>query len=159
KRQPHNELISQLKKITQLKNFKYKDFYLIFVIAFRSILEDISKRYLNTRNLNLHGSLGENIKFMTDDMVSIVRKEDFIDKIDKQKIENIFGGWYSFKNSLETIGNDFYIDGKPGSKATKLNSFLHIPRFMEIEEAENISNDIILPLIVASQEILKRKKK
>lgn len=155
----YNELIKQLKKITESRGFEYKDFYLIFVMAFRTILEDISKTYLNTRKLRLYGDFGQNIKAMTDDMLTIVKDTNFMDKSDKEEIENMFGGFNSYKNFLKTTGNDFYNNGHQGIKATKLNSFLHTPRWMEIEEAEGMSNDIILPLIVASQEILNRIKK
>ena len=155
----YNELIKQLKKITESRGFEYKDFYLIFVMAFRTILEDISKTYLNTRKLRLYGDFGQNIKAMTDDMLTIVKDTNFMDNSDKEEIENMFGGFNSYKNFLKTTGNDFYNNGHQGIKATKLNSFLHTPRWMEIEEAEGMSNDIILPLIVASQEILNRIKK
>lgn len=155
----YNELIKQLKNLSQLKEFKYSDFYLIFVVTFRSILEDISKTYINTRKLVLNGDFGQNIKTMTDDIASIIRDPNYIDKKDKEEIERIFGGFNAYKNFLDSTGNDFYCNGKQGIKATKLNSFVHTPRWMEPEEAESISNDIILPLIISSEEILKRIKK
>lgn len=155
----YNELIKQLKKISQVKELEYKDFYLIFVMAFRSILEDISKTYLNTRKLSLYGDFGQNIKAMTDDMSYVIRDTKLIEKKDREEIERIFGGFNAYKNFLKATGDDFYNNGQQGIKATKLNSFVHTPRWMDLEEAQSISNDIILPLIVASQEILKRIKK
>lgn len=155
----YKELIKQLRKISKSKGLEYKDFYLILVMAFRTILEDISKRYLNIRELKLYGDFGQNIKTMTDDMLTIIKDTNCIDKNDREEIERIFGGFNAYKNFLKTTGDDFYNNGQQGIKATKLNSFVHNPRWMEIEEAESISNDIILPLIVASQEILKRMKK
>ncbi|HAR85833.1 MAG TPA: hypothetical protein DCR69_08875, partial [Clostridium sp.] len=86
----YNELIKQLKKITQVKELDYKSYYLVFVMAFRSILEDISKTYINTRGLTLYGDLGQNVKAMTDDMLTIIKDTNFIDKNDKEEIERIF---------------------------------------------------------------------
>jgi hypothetical protein len=149
----YDELIFQLRKL------EYKNFYLIYVIAFRSILEDISKKYLNTREIPLCGDFGQNIRLMTDDILKIIKDKNFITSQDKSKLENILGGYNSFKNFFETTGCDFYDKGKQGNKAAKLNSFVHTPRWMEIEEAENMANNIILPLYIISKEVLNMIRK
>ena len=150
----YNELINQLRKLN------YKDCYLLYVITFRSMLEDISKKYLNSRKINLQGDFGKNIRLMTDDILQIINNKSLIDTTDKIYIENIFGGYNAFKNFFQVTGDDFYCisTGKQGIKATRLNSFVHAPRWMEIEEAENIANNIILPLYVVSKEIIKKIK-
>lgn len=149
----YDELLNQLRKLD------YKNFYLIFGIAFRAMLEDISKKYLNTRGIKLCSDFGQNIRLMTDDIVIVIKDTSLIDTQNKIYIENILGGYHAFKNFFETTGADFYNNGKQGIKATKLNSFVHAPRWMEIEEAENMANNIILPLYVISKEIINRIKK
>jgi hypothetical protein len=149
----YDELINQLSKLD------YKKFYLLFVIGFRAILEDISKKYLNVRGINLHGDFGQNVKTMTDDILQIVKDPSIIKTQDKIYIENLIGGYNAFKNYFETIGIDFYCNGNQGIKAKALNSFAHNPRWMEIEEAENMANNTILPLYVVSKEIIGRMKK
>lgn len=149
----YDELIIQLKKLD------YKKFYLIYGIAFRAILEDVSKRYLNARGIKLCGDFGQNIRLMTDDILQVVKDSSIIDVLDKSHIENIIGGYHAFRNFFEVTGSDFYNNGKQGIKATKLNSFVHAPRWMEIEEAENMANNIILPLYIISKEIISRMKK
>lgn len=145
--------------IKELKSLEYKKYYLLYNISFRSILEDISKRYINNRALGISQKFGENIKIMTEDMMNVIRNTNFIGKDDKKYIEDIIGGFHAYNNFLESVGNDFYTkEGKNGIKATKLNSFVHNPRWMEQEEAEAISNDVILPLIIISNEILRRIK-
>lgn len=149
----YNELITQLRKL------EYKDFYLIYGISFRAILEDITKKYLNTRNIKLCGDFGQNIRLMTDDILATMKNTDLISTSDKSSIENILGGYNAFKNYFEVTGSEFYDKGKQGIKATKLNSFVHSPRWMEIEEAENIANNIILPLYIISKEIINKIQK
>lgn len=148
----YDELISQLSKLD------YKKFYLLFVIAFRAIIEDISKKYLNARGIKLYGDFGQNVKQMTDDILSVIRDPNLIDAQDKIFIENLLGGFNAFKNYFETTGAEFYNNGKQGIKAIALNSFTHTPRWMEIEEAENMANNVILPLHMISKEIIGRIK-
>lgn len=142
--------------INQLKTLEYKKHYLLFVIAFRAILEGIAKRYLNSRSINLCGDFGQNVKLMTEDILKIIKDSEIIKPQDRTYMENIFGGYHAFKNYFTSIGADFYYNGKQGIKATKLNSFIHSPRWMEIEEAENLANNVILPLHVISREIINR---
>lgn len=149
----YDDLIGQLSKLS------YKDYYLLYVIAFRAILEDISKKYLNIRRINLYSDFGQNIKAMIDDILQVIKDKEIIRHEDKVFIENRLGGYHAFKNYFESISTEFYCNGKQGNKAIKLNSFTHSPRWMEIEEAEDIANNIILPLLVISSDIIERMKK
>ncbi|AJF32779.1 hypothetical protein ST12_08470 [Clostridium botulinum] len=146
----YNELVSKLKSLD------YKKYYLLYVISFRCILEDLSKRYLNFRNINLNGDFGLNIKNMTDDMLKVCKDNNLIAFENKKYIEALLGGFNAFKNFLESTGNDFYYESKQGQKAIKLNSLVHTPRWLSIEEAEELANDTILPLLMISQEIKNR---
>ncbi|WP_252225970.1 ATP-binding protein [Clostridium sp. ZBS2] len=146
----YNEIISALSSL------KYDKYYCLYVISFRAILEDLAKRYLNFRAIPINGDLGKNIKNMAEDMLNICRDNTKISKSNKEYIENMLGGFNAFKGFLESIQNEFHCGGKPGHKANKLNSLVHNPRFISIDEAEEIANDTILPLLLISQEIKNR---
>ncbi len=144
----HNELIEQLKKLN------YSDFYLLYNIAFRSILEDISKRYLAALQINLCGDFSLNIKNMCDSMLEILKSKNKLSKEDKNKIELLFGGFNALKNYLEVTSSEFHNNNTPGIRSNQLNSITHTPRWTDIKNAEYIANNIIIPLYVLSEKII-----
>ncbi|MCU7201594.1 ATP-binding protein [Turicibacter sanguinis] len=149
----YNEITTQLLKLNN-----YSDYYCLYIVAFRVILEDICKRYLNKRNISLENNLGQNIYKMTNDMLSTISDKTLIDFHDKKSIENLLGGYNALKDYLIDTGFNFYKDGKSGAYANKLNSHTHNPRCMLLEEAETIANNIIVPLYVLSNQILEHIK-
>ncbi len=132
----------------------YSDFYLLYNIAFRSILEDISKRYLAALQINLCGDFSLNIKNMCDSMLEILKSKNKLSKEDKNKIELLFGGFNALKNYLEVTSSEFHNNNTPGIRSNQLNSITHTPRWTDIKNAEYIANNIIIPLYVLSEKII-----
>ncbi|MGG5369405.1 ATP-binding protein [Enterococcus sp. AZ196] len=142
----YNELIKQ---VTSLK---YENHYLIYVMALRTILEDQTKCYIVSRKLLLGGGLGENVKIMIDDLKKLInRKDTTLSLNEKNELESLLGGAKSFNSQLDVIKSEFHDGAKQQVLATKLNTFTHSPRRIPKEEALDITNDKILPLIVISQ--------
>ena len=146
----HNELINQLKKLN------YLDFYLLYNMAFRSILEDISKRYLAAMQIKLCGDFALNVKNMCDDMLKALKNESRITKENKSQIELLFGGFNALKNYLEVTSCEFYNNNMPGIRSNQLNSITHTPRWTDIKDAEYMANNIIIPLYVLADQIVSK---
>ena len=133
--------------IDSLRKLDYEDYYILYVVSFRTLLEDISKRYLNLRGIKLEGDFAHNVaKMIIDVSLFVFDKTSY--KKEKLILESLFGGYNALKTFLQSIEREFYHNGTQGPLGTTLNSYTHNPRFMPYKEAERIANDIILPLYV-----------
>lgn len=144
----YNEL---LKQVTSLN---YETHYLVYVMAFRALTEDLAKKYIGARELTLRSGLGEKIACVIDDLKDITKqKNQVLTNNQKQELQRFFGGYNSFNNQLDVIKNKFYKDGQQQILATKLNTFAHTPVWMDQREALDIANNVILPLMLLSDRV------
>lgn len=65
----YNEL---LKQVTSLD---YETHYLVYVMAFRALTEDLAKKYIGARELTLKAGLGEKIASVIDDLKDITKQK------------------------------------------------------------------------------------
>ena len=142
----YNELIEQLSTL------KYEKHYLLFVLSFRVLVENTTKKYLvGYAKKDLGGGFGINVNIMIEDILSRTKQL----KIPYQRIlYDMLGGRDSFQNQLECIKDEFYKNGNQGSLATRLNALTHNPIRIEEVDALNIANNKILPLIIISEKIM-----
>jgi len=141
----HNDLIEQISSL------KYEKHYLLFVLSFRVLVEDITKKYLINFNKNLKSGLGENVSTMIDDILETTKK---LDKSRQVILYNMLGGFHQYSNHLKFIKDEFYKNNEQGSLSNLLNSLTHTPRRIEEVDALNIANNIISPLIVVSEKLI-----
>lgn len=142
----HNELIEQLSSL------KYEKHYLLFVLSFRVLVENTSKKYLvRCAKKGLRGGLGENVNLMIEDILSRTKQ---LSEIQQKMLYDMLGGQDSFRSQLKVIKDEFYKNGIQGSLATRLNTLTHNPIRMEEVDALNIANNKILPLIIISEKVM-----
>lgn len=142
----HNELIEQLSSL------RYEKHYLLFVLSFRVLIEDMTKRYLvGFRNINLRSGLGENVSLMIDDILITAKS---LTRPQQATLTDMLGGHHGFNNHLTTIKEEFYKNAAQGSLSIKLNSLSHSPRRINEDDALDIANNKILPLIVISEKLI-----
>lgn len=142
----YNELIEQLSSL------KYEKHYLLFVLSFRVLIENATKKYLvNCAKKDLRGGLGENVNLMIEDILSRVKQ---LSDPQQKILYDMLGGRDSFKNQLKVIKDEFYKNGTQESLATLLNTLTHNPIRVEEVDALNIANNKILPLIIISERVM-----
>lgn len=142
----HNELIEQLSSL------KYSKHYLLFVLSFRVLIEDLTKKYIvGFKNMKLKSGLGENVSVMIDDIMQTTRR---LSKPQQATINDMLGGYHGYYTHLSTIKEEFFKNGAQGSLSNTLNSLSHSPRRITEEDALNIANNTILPLIVVSEKLM-----
>lgn len=142
--------------LNQILQLKYEDFFLLYGMVFRALVEDVTKKYNLARGIQYRKALGEKVNLMVQDMLELVKdKHELLTTEQKNELEAFLGGKELFKSELNIISSEFYKDGKQGMLATKLNSLTHNPKFIEKNEALSIANNNILPLIIISQKIIK----
>lgn len=142
----YNELIEQLSSL------KYEKHYLLFVLAFRVLIENATKKYLvSYAKKDLMSGIGENVNLMIEDILTRTQQ---LGITQKNTLHSMLGGYHSFRNQLEVIKEEFYKSGNQGSLATKLNALTHNPVRIEEVDALNIANNKILPLIIISEKIM-----
>ncbi|WP_025194189.1 ATP-binding protein [Enterococcus faecalis] len=145
----YNEL---LKQVTSLD---YETHYLVYVMAFRALTEDLAKKYIGARELTLKAGLGEKIASVIDDLKDITKQKDTtLTKPQKEELQRFFGGHNPFNNQLDVIKDKFHKEGKQQILATKLNTFAHTPVWMNQREALDIANNVILPLMLLSDRVI-----
>lgn len=132
--------------VHQLYDLNYDEKFLLYIISFRAILEDITKTYIGNRpNLSLMGQLKLNIEKMIDDLIDVIQiaANDPL-KTEKIEVHTKFKGRDALKNFLTSIKVKF----SNNSYDQFLHSLTHNPAKINKELALEISNDIILPLYV-----------
>lgn len=145
----YNEL---LKQVTSLD---YETHYLVYVMAFRALTEDLAKKYIGARELKVRAGLGEKIASVIDDVKDITKpKDNTLTKTQKEELQRFFGGYNPFNNQLDVIKDKFYKEGKQQILATKLNTFAHTPVWMNQRDALDIANNVILPLMLLSDRVV-----
>ncbi|MGO4532646.1 ATP-binding protein [Paenibacillus sp. 2TAF8] len=129
--------------VRQLNGLEYNEKYLLYVISFRAILEDIVKKYISRRSLVLSGKFKENITLMISDIQNVLTiiKNDPL-KSEKIKIQQIFKGNDSLNNFL--VGVNIKFSNENYEKL--LHSLTHNPAKIDKSLALEIANDIILPI-------------
>ncbi len=141
--------------IEQLKGLKYDEKYLLYMVSFRTILEDLVKEYISKRpSLELGANLKENVVLVIKDLLQVVeinKKDSYVKE--KRKIHEKFKGRNPLKNFLSTIKTDFECHDYD----KYLNDLTHNPIKQEVTWALKMANDIILPLYVLIN-CLKEKK-
>ncbi|MBM7580567.1 hypothetical protein [Jeotgalibacillus terrae] len=132
----------------QLKSLNYDDKYLLYVISFRAILEDIVKKYLYDRNIPMVGNFKENMIKMLVDMQDILKVTKTSTKKDeKKRILQKFKGYDAFNNFIAGINIKFNSENYDKF----LHSLTHNPSKVDKDFALEIANDLILPLYVLSK--------
>ncbi|MBC1803310.1 ATP-binding protein [Listeria booriae] len=144
--------------LEQLRLLDFDKFYLMYSMAFRVFIEDVVKNYIASRKLKLSGGLGDNVRTMIEDMLALIRKESVLDDLERAEITKLLGGNESFKNELGVIKSEFHDGHAQQILATILNTNAHNPKKMIKEDALNIANNKILPLMVISQKIIEVTK-
>lgn len=132
--------------VHQLYDLDYDNKYLLFIISFRAIFEDITKSYIGSRtDLSLMGQLKLNVEKMIDDLIEVIviAPNDAL-KDKKIRVHKKFKGRDALKNFLTSIKVKFSNE----SYDQFLHSLTHNPAKIDKELALEISNDIILPLYV-----------
>ncbi|WP_277714154.1 ATP-binding protein [Bacillus atrophaeus] len=129
--------------VKQLIGLNYEEKYLLYVISFRAIIEDVVKKYLHLSNIPLKGNLKDNLIAMLLDLqvkLKIV-KNDPLTK-EKQNILQKFKGRDSFNNFIVSVKIKFEQDDYDKF----LHSLTHNPVKIREESALEIANNLILPL-------------
>ncbi|MCY7690157.1 hypothetical protein MH111_06860, partial [Bacillus altitudinis] len=145
----YNKLLDQLIKL------KYEQFYLVYNMAFRVLIEDIAKVYITARGLDQRKALGEKVNIVIEDLLSLVNKKK--SELSNEQIDQLtgfMGGLTSYKNELNAIKDEFYESGKQGKIANLLNSFAHNPKWISREDAVSIANNKILPIMFLTQKVI-----
>ena len=138
--------------IEQLSSLKYEKHYLLFVLSFRVLIENATKKYLvSCAKKDLRSGLGENVNLMIED---ILLKTQQLSDPQQKMLYDMLGGRDSFKNQLKVIKDEYYKNGTQESLATLLNTLTHNPIRVEEVYALNIANNKILPLIIISEKIM-----
>ncbi|MCY9445183.1 ATP-binding protein [Bacillus haynesii] len=130
--------------VKQLVGLKYDEKYLLYVISFRAILEDIVKKYYAKRPLlPMKSELGDNITQMLSD-IQLVLKSKKNDPLGEEKlsVKKIFKGHHALNNFL--VGVNVKIANENYDKF--LHSLTHNPSKIDKSLAIEVANDIILPL-------------
>lgn len=141
--------------INQVTSLSYESHYLIYVMTFRVLIDDVSKRYIAARNLEVKKALGENVRIMIDDLKKLIKvNENTLTRDQKESLKALFGGDDPYRNELDMIKSGFYDNGKQEISATKFNVFAHNPRRIPKDEALHIANNVILPVMVLSQRVM-----
>ncbi|PFN45608.1 hypothetical protein COJ73_27370 [Bacillus cereus] len=129
--------------VKQLFGLPYDQKYLLYVISFRAILEDMVKNYLIKRGINFSGNFKDNMNSMLVDLEFILKvsKGDHL-KDQKVRIKEKFKGHDALNNFLIGINVKFSQD----SYDKFLHSLTHNPSKINEDLALEIANDVILPL-------------
>lgn len=140
--------------VNQLKGLDYETKYLLYVVSFRVIIEDITKSYLYKRDISLSGQLKKDIENMIVDMQQTLRisKNDYF-KDSKKKIHNKFKGYNALKNFLVSLNVKF----QNSDYEQLLHSLTHNPSKIQKSLALEIANDIILPLYLLEKNLTEYK--
>ena len=129
--------------VKQLFGLPYDQKYLLYVISFRAILEDMVKNYLIKRGINFLGNFKDNMNSMLSDLDSVLkvsRGDNLRDQ--KVRIKEKFKGHDALNNFLVGINVKFSQD----SYDKFLHSLTHNPSKINEDLALEIANDVILPL-------------
>lgn len=131
--------------VEQLYDLDYEKHYLLFVISFRAILEDMVKKYNYKRQLGLSGIFKDNLLLMIDDLKGIIKasKNDPL-KQQKQNVHVKFKGYDNLNNFLISVETRF----RNENYDKFLHSLTHNPTRIEYTFAKEIANELILPLHV-----------
>ncbi|WP_024424016.1 ATP-binding protein [Bacillus safensis] len=134
--------------VKQLVGLKYDDKYLLYVISFRAILEDIVKKYYAKRpSLNMKSEFKDNISDMLSD-IQLLLKNKKNDPLEQEKlsVKKRFKGHNALNNFL--VGVNVKFSSENYDKF--LHSLTHNPAMIDKSLAIEIANDIILPLYTLS---------
>lgn len=140
--------------IKQVTSLSYDTHYLVYVIAFRVLVDDAAKCYIATRKLSIARGLGENVATMINDLRDIVKNHvNVLTNEQKEDLKNLMGGYDLYRNELDVIKNKFHDGAEQKILATELNTFAHNPKKIPKDQALAIANNVILPLMVLSQRV------
>ncbi|MGD6902251.1 ATP-binding protein [Bacillus infantis] len=133
--------------VKQLIGLKYDEKYLLYVISFRAILEDIVKKYYAKRPLPMKSEFRDNITQMLSD-IQLVLKSKKNDPLEQQKlsVKKIFKGHHALNNFLVGVNVKFANENYDKF----LHSLTHNPSKIDRGLAIEVANDIILPLYTLS---------
>ncbi|MBD2848539.1 ATP-binding protein [Paenibacillus sp. IB182496] len=139
--------------VKQLVGLKYDDKYMLYVISFRAILEDIVKKYYSKRPFPLSSEFKDNITGMLSDIQSVMRitRNDPLEH-QKQEVKKIFKGHYALNNFLAGVNVKFANENYDKF----LHSLTHNPSKIDKSLALEVANDIILPLHTLSNQLSDR---
>ncbi|WP_348621574.1 ATP-binding protein [Paenibacillus polymyxa] len=129
--------------VKQLVGLKYDDKYLLYVISFRAILEEIVKKYYSKRPLILNSEFKDNITGMLSDIQSVLRisRNDPLEQ-NKLEVKKVFKGHHALNNFLVGVNVKFANENYDKF----LHSLTHNPSKIDKGLALEVANDIILPL-------------
>ncbi|WP_404467112.1 ATP-binding protein [Planococcus rifietoensis] len=129
--------------VKQLIDLNYDQKYLLYIISFRAILEDMVKKYLSRRNIALTGNLKGNLVLMVSDIQTLMEAKK-TDPLKQKKLEIMskFKGRDAMNNFLVGISVKFQTE----SYDKFLHSLTHNPSKIQKDLALEIANDVILPL-------------
>ncbi|MGZ9586471.1 ATP-binding protein [Paenibacillus marinisediminis] len=130
--------------VKQLVGLKYDEKYLLYVISFRAILEEIVKKYYSKRPLlTLNSEFKDNITGMLSDIQSVlnIRRNDPLES-KKLEVKKVFKGHYALNNFLVGVNVKFANENYDKF----LHSLTHNPSKIDKGLALEVANDIILPL-------------
>ncbi|WP_233879887.1 ATP-binding protein [Virgibacillus halodenitrificans] len=129
--------------VKQLYGLEYDEKYLLYVISFRAILEDLTKKYLNKQGKPLSGNFKNNMINMLLDIQEVLKtnKNDPL-KDEKVIIMQKFKGYDALNNFI--IGVNVKFNNENYDKF--LHSLTHNPAKIHRDLALEIANDLILPL-------------
>lgn len=139
--------------VKQLYDLDYSEKYLLYLISFRAILEDLVKKYLLKQGKTLSGNFKDNIINMLLDLQEVL-KVDKNDPFKNEKIEikDKFRGHDALNNFI--IGVNVKFNNQNYDKF--LHSLTHNPSKINRDLALEIANDIILPLYKLDELLTKK---
>ncbi len=141
--------------IIQLNKLKYEDGYLLYNMAFRTILEETYKKLFAYNKTNIEKDMDKNIlKFLDQIDAYLLNKNKDIqkEKIRLKILNNDFSGYNELKNFLGEVKSNF--KDKNSSYMDILNSYVHTPRNMDYKFSLYMANDVILPLVILTELII-----
>lgn len=129
--------------IQQLYGLDYQKYYLLYIVSFRAIIENMSKEYIIQNNLTLSGQLKDNVKCMVAHLLQKISiNGNDPQKQQKTEIHELFKGFQSLKNFLGSVKVKF----DSGSYDELLHSMTHNPSIISYSFASEIANEIIVPM-------------
>ncbi|MDJ1152754.1 ATP-binding protein [Macrococcus caseolyticus] len=134
--------------VYQLKDLDYEKKYLLYLISFRTILDDILKNYIANNDLKLDGDLKNNVDVVVEHILKNIKQNPNNNVV---KIHRKFNGYNQLKDNLKSLQTKFSKE----HYSSVLNKITHNPSPINSSFAAELSNEIILPLYVLIFEMRK----
>jgi len=129
--------------VHQLYELNYQKHYLLYIISFRAIIENMAKEYIIQNGLSLSGQFKQNVANMATHLLNrITITSNDPQNQQKNEIHTLFKGFTSLKNFLNSVEVKF----TSGNYDSLLHSMTHNPSIVSYSLAIEIANEMIVPL-------------